>query len=182
MKHYLLFVGMLLATFSVKAQSIYVSRNTAISFYSSAPIEDIKAESKTAVSAMNVQTGEIFFKVLINSFQFRKSLMQEHFNEDYLQSDKYPTAEFKGKIIKGNVDPTKSGTYQTEVQGTLTIHNVSKSYTVPATFDVSRRRIDSKSIFYVKLADHNISIPRLLTENLADSVQVTVTAQYVPKS
>lgn len=182
MKHYLLLMGILLATVTVKAQGIYISRNTTISFYSSAPIEDIKAESKTAVSAMNSQTGEIFFKVLINSFQFRKSLMQEHFNEDYLQSDKYPTAEFKGKIVKGNFDPAKSGTYQTEVQGTLTIHNVAKQYTVPATFDVSRRRIDSKSVFYVKLADHGIRIPRLLTENLADSVQVTVTAQYVPKS
>ena len=110
-----------------KAQTpdIFLTRKANISFYSSAPIEDIQANSDQAVSAINTSTGDIYFKLRINSFQFPNGLMQEHFNDDYLESDRYPYAEFKGKIT----DPANlksPGRRTVTIQGNLTIHNVTR--------------------------------------------------------
>lgn len=161
------------------APQIYICRNARISFFSSAPIEDIQAVSNNAVSALNIVSRAIFFKVEIRSFEFRKSLMQEHFNEDYLESDKYPYAQFKGSIL-GNIDLSKNGTFQAPVQGELTIHNITRSYTTQGTFVVSAGKITAHAVFPVKLVDHKIKVPRILTEDIAQTVSVTVDATYDP--
>ncbi len=159
------------------AKDIYICKDARISFYSSAPIEDIKAVSHQGVSALNIATGAVYFKVGIRSFKFPKSLMQEHFNEDYMESDKYPYAEFKGQIAE-HPDLRKDGVYPVTVQGELTIHNVTKSYTSKAVITVKNGEISAHAVFNVKLADHNIKIPRLVIKNIAEQVQVTVDAAY----
>jgi len=159
------------------AADILICRNAHISFYSPAPIEDIKAESNQAVSALNTANGSLYFKVMIRSFTFRRSLMQEHFNEDFMESDKYPYAEFKGNVLQ-MPDLSKDGSYPVQVQGTLTIHGVSKNYTVPATLTVKNKQVSGHAVFNVKLADHQIQIPRLLMKDIAEQVQVTVDALY----
>ncbi|MEO8860349.1 MAG: hypothetical protein ABI358_02945 [Ginsengibacter sp.] len=109
-------MGMLFSLYAIPALTqIYICRNADITFFSSAPIEDIKGESSTALSALNVDNKEVYFKVPIRSFTFHSSLMQEHFNEDYMESDKFPFAEFTGKIID-HLDLTRPGTYQVTVQ------------------------------------------------------------------
>lgn len=162
---------------AVRAQSVYVSRHAKISFYSSAPIEDIEAKTDEAVSAINPGTGAIFVKVPIVSFQFDHGMMQDHFNSDYLESDKYPYAEFEGKI-----DPlpplAKDGTYQVTVAGQLTIHGVTKPYQGPGTVVVKNNQMVATSAFTVRLADHGIKIPTLLTKNIAEEVDVKVDATY----
>ncbi|MCL6523980.1 MAG: YceI family protein [Thermoflavifilum sp.] len=158
---------------------VLICRNAHISFYSPAPIEDIKAESDQAVSALNTANGNIYFKVLIRSFTFRRSLMQEHFNEDFMESDQYPFAEFKGNIVQVP-DLSKDGSYPVQVQGNLTIHGVTKAYTVPATLTVKNQQVSGHAVFNVKLADHHIQIPRLLMKDIAEQVQVTVDATYTP--
>ena len=113
-------------------QDIYVCKNARISLFSSAPIEDIKAVTATGASVYNASTGELDFSVAIRSFQFDKSLMQDHFNSDYMESDKYPKAIFKGKVQEP-VDITKDGTYNITVKGDLTVHNVTQKRTIPGS-------------------------------------------------
>jgi polyisoprenoid-binding protein YceI len=178
MKQLVVLWGLVCCSFTA-AQDIYVCRNATISFYSSAPIEDIKAVSHKGVSAFNISSKSIYFKVEIRSFEFRKSLMQEHFNSDYMESDQYPFAEFKGKVLD-NVDLTKNGVYPVTVQGDLTIHNVTKNYTTRDTIVVNNEKISAHAAFNVRLADHNIKIPRLLIKNIAEQVLVSVDAEYDP--
>ncbi|HVB03208.1 MAG TPA: YceI family protein [Chitinophagaceae bacterium] len=181
MKKYL--IGVLLSGLSLAAagqnKDVWITRNAQLGFFSSGPIENISATSNQAVSAMNIKTGEVFFKVLISTFQFRNSLMQEHFNEDYLQSDKYPYAQFKGTIVD-IPDLSKDGTFPVTIQGQLTIHNVTRAYTVKGNLEVKGGKITASTKFDVRLSDHDITIPRLVIENIAEVVQVTVMAIYSP--
>jgi hypothetical protein len=161
---YLLMVILLVASGMVQSQ-IVVTHNAKLNFFSEAPIEDIKAESINGESALNLTSNTIYFKVAMQTFDFKKSLMQEHFNENYMESNKYPYAEFKGKINE-QTDLSKDGTYSVTVNGDLNIHG----------------EITATSTFPVKLADHHIKIPRLVIKNIAEVVQVTVSALYKPVS
>src|SRR5436309_1609004 len=116
---------------SIYAQDVLMTRNANVSFFSQTPVEDIRATNKTGASAINLKTGEIYFKVNITSFDFESKLMQEHFNENYMESDKYPCSEFKGKITD-MADVSRPGTYNVNVDGKLTLHGVTKNYKVTA--------------------------------------------------
>ncbi len=176
MKKILITIFLLELSWMVQAQ-VFMSQDAMLSFFSSAPIEDIKAESKKGASAVNFDTKSIYFKVAIRSFEFPKSLMQEHFNENYLESDKYPFAEFKGNI-KGQVDLAKDGNYPVTVQGDLNIHGVTKNYQVNGEFKVERGAVTGKSVFQVKLVDHHIKIPSIVIKNIAEIIDVTVVVNY----
>ena len=162
-----------------QAPGIFLTRKAHISFYSSAPIEDIQAQSDQAVSAINTSTGDIYFKVRINSFQFPNGLMQEHFNDDYLESEQYPYAEFKGKISDPAGLKTR-GRRTVTIQGNLTIHSVTRPYTVQGDLSVDSTGIAAHSIFNVSLKDHGIKIPTIVMHHIAEVVKVTVTADYLP--
>jgi polyisoprenoid-binding protein YceI len=159
------------------AQAVFVSRAAQISFYSSAPIEDIEAKTSSAVSALNLATGSVFFKVPIKSFQFDRDLMQSHFNSDYLESDKYPYAQFTGQLSPLPPSGT-DGTYPVTVTGQLTMHGVTKAYQTSGTLVVRGGDVSAKATFKVRLADHQIKVPTLLTRNIAEVVDVYVTATY----
>lgn len=181
MKHFLLWLvmGTGLSAIRADAQDIYVSRDAQISFFSSAPIEDISAKSEQAVSAINLTTRSIYFKVKITSFRFPNGLMQEHFNEDYLESDKYPYAEFTGTIL-GDADLHQPGTYPVTVQGDLNLHHVTRPYTIQGTLVVSAGGVTASSSFNVTLADHHIKIPTIVTRHIAETVKVSLAASYHP--
>lgn len=164
----------------VFAQDIYVSRSAGISFYSSAPIEDIEAKTTKAVAAINAHTGTVYFKVPIKSFQFEKQLMQNHFNSDYLESDKFPYAAFKGKILN-MPDLSVDGVFPVTVEGNLSIHGVNKNYQSQGTIQVKNGQLTATSTFKVHLADHHIAIPRLLLRNIAEVVEVNVNAVCIPE-
>lgn len=178
MKRIVLILGIVLGTVNVFAQDIYSCRNASLSFFSSAPMEDIEAKTDKGVSAINLKTGAVYFKVPVNTFQFRKKLMQEHFNENYLETDKYPYAEFKGKIVEPAADFNKEGTHDVTVEGVLSIHGVEKSYREKGTLTVQNGQVTSSSKFNVRLADHKIKIPTLVIKNIAEVVEVTVKATY----
>ncbi|WP_029278693.1 YceI family protein [Pedobacter borealis] len=163
----------------VKAQ-IWVSKSVNSSFFSSTPVEDIDAQSKTGASALNIKTNDIIFKVNNTSYQFKKKLMQEHFNENYIESDKYPTSDFKGKIIE-QIDFSKPGTYPITVKGNLQIHGVSKEYQAKGSLVITTDEIKATSAFNVKLADHDIKIPTIVFKQIAETIQVKMTATYQPK-
>ena len=161
----------------VGAQEILVDKNGRITFFSSAILEDITATTNSVSSALNIKTNEIAFKVAIKSFEFRKRLMQEHFNENYMESDKYPHATFAGKINE-EVDWGKDGTYEVTAAGNLDIHGVRKFYTTKATIEVKNGTVTAQTKFNVKLEDHNIKIPRVVVRNIAEVVEVTVSSTY----
>ena len=150
----------------------YLAEKSVISFYSHAAMEDIQAENKKAVALFNASTGEIVFSIPINGFEFAKSLMQEHFNEKYMESDKFPKANFKGKIT--GFDASASGAQKAKATGEMTIHGVTKSVEIPGTLEKSGDTLLLKAVFIVKLVDYNITIPHLFWKKIAEQVEVTV--------
>jgi len=173
---FVLLAALLLARIGL-AQDVFTCPNTTLSFFSSTPMEDIDAISSKGVSAINVKTGEVYFKVAVNTFKFRKQLMEEHFNENYMESEKYPYAIFKGKLVSPP-DLHKDGTYEVAVDGTLSLHGVDKAYHEKATIVVKDGKPAANAKFNVKLADHHIKIPTLVIKNIAEVVEVTVKAAY----
>ena len=177
MKHISIILLVWLNVLNHTGQDFYVCKNARISLYSSAPIEDIKASTSTGTSVFNAATGELDFSVAISSFKFEKSLMQEHFNSDYLESDKYPRATFKGKIQE-HPDLTKDGSFPINVVGDLTVHNVTQKRTLPGTLTVKGGVVSMSAEFMVKCADHHIEIPKIVFHNIAESIKLNVDATY----
>jgi len=156
-----------------------ISRNGHIWFYSHTPLEDIEAHNRQVVSILDISTGDIAFNLLIKSFEFKKALMQEHFNESYMESDKYPKSAFKGKIINlDKINFTKDGTYPAEVTGDLTIHNVTKPVTSKGTIEVKGATVTARAKFISAPHEYNIDIPKVVENNIAKEVEVNVDVTY----
>ncbi len=168
----------LLFASSVRAQ-FYQTTTASIHFFSSAPIEDIEALSKDGVSVINSENGEISFQVAIRSFQFEKSLMQEHFNENLMESERFPKASFRGKSTE-TIDVNSFAPQKVNFEGVLTIHGVSRERIIPVviTINDNGKAANLTSEFKVEVADHDIKIPRLLWNNIAEIIAVTVNAEY----
>lgn len=153
----------------------FLTKNGKISFFSKTPVENIEAHNKQVNSVLDIETGDFGFKVVMKSFEFEKALMQEHFNENYVESDVFPTAGFKGKITNlKDVNLSKSGSYKVTVEGDLTIHGVTKKVKESGTLEVKGDKIEGKSKFSVKPADYGIRIPGAVAKNIAESLEITV--------
>jgi polyisoprenoid-binding protein YceI len=173
-----------LSLLQVKAQDNYITRNGQISFFSTTPLEDIKAINNEVASVINRSSGSVQFIVLIKSFQFRKAAMQDHFNgKDYMDSDRYPKAELKGTITNiSSVNFIKDGTYPVTVEGTLSMHGVSNKIKVPGNIIVKGNNISATAAFTIQLADYKITVPTIVSKKVAEKVQVTVNCNYQPKT
>lgn len=179
MKKTLSFIFILFLSLSLKAQSIYSCTNGEVTFYSKAPIEDIDATSQSMNSILNTANSEIVFIVPMTSFKFKKAMMQEHFNDKYVESDKFPTATYKGKINE-TIVYAKDAEYEITSTGLLTIHGVEQQRTEKGRLSIKDGNISVQSEFNVALKDHNIQIPKLLMENIAEEVKVNFSANYAP--
>jgi hypothetical protein len=166
-----------LASIVPTGKEFYTCKNAKISLYSSSPLEDIKGITTSGASVYNAGTQELDFSVAISSFQFDQALMKEHFNTDYLESDKYPRATFKG-IIQQAIDITKDGTFSITAVGDLTVHGITQKRTIPGTVTIKNGMISMASEFQVKCADHKIKIPQLVFHNIAESIRMNLTATY----
>ena len=159
----------------------YFSKTGKISFYSDAPMEKIEATNGTASTVLDAATGNLEWAVLIQGFKFEKSLMQEHFNENYMESTTYPKAKFKGKIDNiSSVNFKKDGDYKVNVSGQLEIHGVTKPVTATGVITVKGGSVSANSKFSVAVADYGIEIPKLVADNIAKNVDITVEAVYQP--
>ncbi len=169
------------ATHTVMAQR-YMTRTGKVSFYSATPLEKIEAINNETASAVDAKTGDVMFQVPVKSFKFEKALMEEHFNENYIESDKYPKSEYKGKITNlSAVNFTKDGTYNVNTAGKLTIHGVTKDVTMPGTITVKGNSITVASQFNVVPQDYKIKIPSLVEGKIAKQIQVTVSNMLTKK-
>lgn len=155
-----------------------LSRNGKATFFSDAAIEDITATTTRATGIIDLSKLEFAFSVTIKDFEFEKSLMKEHFNEKYMESDKYPKATFLGTIK--NFDPQLA---QQEViaAGKLTIHGVTRDVSIPASMVKDKSGYNVKAKFIVRLEHHNIQIPQLLFRNIAEEVEVTAIFEFLPQ-
>lgn len=162
---------------------LYFTKNGRISFFSTALFEDIKADNNQVISIINTATGEIQFSLLNNAFHFKKALMEEHFNADYIESAKYPKSTFKGTITNiSSVNFNNDGVYKVTVSGNLNIHGVTKIVSVPGTITIKSGNISASSVFKVKVKDYNISIPSAVKNNIADDIELTISCNYQKKS
>lgn len=167
--------------FALTAQAqLYNTTTGQVDFFSSTPVEDIQAHSKNAVAILNAKTRDVVVQVRNTSFQFPNRLMEEHFNEKYMESEKHPKSTFSGKINE-EIDFTKEGTYDVTVTGKLDVHGVSQNRTITGKIIVKGNTIQLITDFKVKVADHKIEIPTLVTAKIAEEISVHVDALLNPK-
>lgn len=171
----------LLLTQATQAQ-LFFTKNGKISFFSKTSMENIEAVNNQVVSVLNIKTGDMAFSVLINGFLFKKSLMQEHFNENYMESEKYPKAGFKGTVTDfSKIDFIKDGIYPVSVSGDLSIHGITNKVTVSGTISIKSGSITASALFKVLLQDYKISVPKLVEDNISKSIDIKMDCNYIPK-
>lgn len=177
----ILFAGFLFASVSVFGQK-YMTKTGTIKFFSHTTMEDIKAENRKVVSALDSKTGALEFQLLMKGFDFTNDLMEQHFNESYAESDKYPKATFKGKVTDiTKVDFAKDGSYTAEYTGKLTIKDVTKDISGVATFVVKGTKVTATSKLKIKPKDYNISIPATAAAKIAEEIDVDIIMDYNKK-
>ena len=163
------------------ARDLYITRSGAVSFYSHAPMEDIVAVNKQASCVLDLETGSFAFQVPIRGFVFPNALMQEHFNENYLESHQFPRATFKGNIdrwLELNLGPYPQ---DVAVTGKLTIHGVSREVSESGTIARVGDGFNGLATFEVAPADYGIQIPKIVRNNIARIIQVTVNVKLQQK-
>ena len=170
------FLLLLAAAFAgqVNAQK-YFTRDGTISFSASSPLEKIEATNRGATAVIDAASGAVEFAVLIKGFIFEKALMQEHFNENYLESTKYPKATFKGKIANiEEVKWDKDGSYPVKVKGMMTMHGVTKEIKGQGNIRVQGGRIIASSDLELPLSDYEVSIPSVVADKISKTAKVRV--------
>lgn len=180
MRTIILCLFILVNTINLSAQDLYKATDGEISFFSEAPVENISAVNKDVKALINAKNAEVAFIVTNVGFKFEKPLMEEHFNENYMESHKYKVSVFKGKIID-KIDFTKDGTYEVTAKGTLDIHGVTVEREIKGTLTISNGKINLTTDFDVALKDHKIKIPSVVVKNIAEVVKVTVNINFAKK-
>jgi len=176
----LLFALILFSNLAV-AQSKFFTRNGTISFFSKTPMENIEAVNNQSSSVFDTEKGEIAVSAQMKGFEFEKALMQEHFNENYVESEKYPTATFKGSIKNYNKSAFKVNEENlVDIEGDLTLHGVTKHISTTAKITWSEGKIAASSEFSVAVADFNIKVPSAVIGNIADSILVKAVFNLEP--
>jgi polyisoprenoid-binding protein YceI len=170
-------------TITAGAQSLYITKAGKVSFNSRSSVEKIEADNNEVSSVINTQTGDMVFAILLKSFHFDRALMEEHFNENYVESDKFPKSTFKGKISNlSTINFTKDGSYPAIVEGDLTMHGVTKKVSSNGTLTVKAGKIAAYAKFSIKLKDFDISIPSLVADKISQDIDIIVDCKYDPKS
>lgn len=171
----------LFSSFVPQGGKIFSIVNGSIAFRSDAPFELIKASSNSLKGLLDPEKKTFAFKVNMSTFEgFNSALQQEHFNENYLESNQYPEATFSGKIIEDE-DISADGSYTIRAKGALTIHGVTQERIIKTDLTVKQDKINFKANFTVLLSDHNINIPRVVKEKLASEIKVEVKGQLEPR-
>ena len=157
------------------AQSKYFTKTGKISFYSNSPMENIEAVNNKVVSVLDLSTGQIEFAVLLKGFEFKKALMQEHFNENYVESDKYPKAVFLGTIENSKaISLAVDNVATVKVNGSLTIHGVTNLVKTTAQVTVKNGIISASANFTIVLADYSISIQSVVADKINKQIAIAV--------
>ena len=179
MKRLFFLVCFLSGVLTSAAQRTYSSNEGDVSIFSETPLENIDAHNTSIKALLNTFTRDVGFIVPIRKFKFRKAMMEEHFNEKYMESDKFPMATFKGRLNEP-VDFSKEGETKVTSTGKLSMHGVERDVTCPGTVLVKNGEIEMKSEFNVLVKDYNITIPKLVVQNISENIAVKVNVKFIP--
>ena len=179
MRHLIAVFVLVILGFQANGQ-LYVAQNGEVSFFSKTPLEDIDALNKQVGSIINTDNNEVAVQMRVSSFVFPNKLMQEHFNENYLESDKFPSATFKGKI-REVVDLRVPGTYVVTAVGTATIHGITNPIEIKGNIVSKGDQVSLTCQFDIKLVDYKIAIPRIVFAKIAEVIWVSSKINYVKK-
>ena len=184
MKKIMLTLSLFLVGTSALFAQKYLTRTAKISFNASSPSspEKIEGVNNEVANILDAKTGEIVFQVLVKSFKFERELMQEHFNENYMESDKFPKSDFKGTITNiTEINFSKDGTYTAKVTGKLTIHGVTNEVSIPGTITVKGNTITLKTKFSIKLKEYKVDVPALVADKVSKDASITLESTLVQK-
>jgi hypothetical protein len=180
-KQFLLVVATLCSIAALQAQDKFFTKSGKITFFSKAPLESIEAHNKSVTCVLDTKTGNLQFAVLMKGFEFEKALMQEHFNENYVESHKFPKAEFKGQVVNSaDINFSADGSYPAVVKGKLTIKGESKDVETTGTIQVKNGKMLANADFIIELADYKIEIPKLVKDNISKTVKISVDCSLDP--
>ncbi len=180
----LIIASLILAVSGPAFAQKYMTRTGKISFNATSPKspEKIEAVNNEVAAILDAKTGDFVFQLPVKSFKFERDLMQQHFNENYMESDKFPKAQFKGKIANmQEVNLEKDGSYKTTVAGELTIHGVAKTVSVPGTVVVKGGNATASAKFTVHLADYKVEVPTVVADKVAKDAVIIVDAAMAKK-
>ncbi|HEX5001051.1 MAG TPA: YceI family protein [Bacteroidia bacterium] len=182
MKKFPLIIAFLLMNvYASVGQERWYTKEAKVSFFCDGSAENIEAYNNKGFMVIDVPTGKIEISVLMKAFTFEKALMQEHFNENYVESDKFPKAIFKGTIKDPeNIKWTTDGEYAVEVSGDLTIHGVTNVITTPAKITIKNGVPVGDATFIIALADYNIDIPKIVEDKVSKNVRLVVQTSLNP--
>ena len=181
MKKSVITILLLFAAGFLMAQDKYFTKSGTIYFNASAKLEKVEATNHSVIAVLDTKSGQIQFAVMLKGFEFEKALMQEHFNENYVESDKYPKAEFSGQITNNKeINYSKDGNYAVKVSGKLTLHGQAKDVTASGKIVIKSGKIMLNSDFDVLLSDFKIDIPGLVKENISNDTKISVDCQLEP--
>ena len=165
---------------NLAAQKILIAKSSDISFFSKTPVKDIEADNKTSASLLNLDTKDIVVKIPVKNFIFPNKLMQEHFNENYLETEKYPFSTFKGKINE-TLDINVDGKFPVSATGKIMLHGVERDQVFKGTATILNKKLSIDSIFDIALVDYKIDVPKLVFEEIAEKIKVTFKINYEEK-
>lgn len=165
----------------LNGQGQYLANEGHIKFFSHSALEDITADNNKVASVIDAASGEVAIIVVMTNFQFEKNLMQEHFNENYVESEKYPKATFNGKIANNSeVNYSSKGTYPVRIEGNMKIHGVSKPINVEGSIEVTDGGIISKAKFMLNPEEYKIKIPKVVRKNIAENLEISIEIKHQP--
>lgn len=180
---YLFFISlsMIAAIFGWKGSELYRIKTGKIYFKSEAPLETIEAQTNRLIGLINPVSNEFAFSIQINSFEgFNNHLQRDHFNENYMESNKYAKATFVGRIIE-SIDFKKEGTYTVRAKGKLSIHGVTQERIIKSKLIIADDQLIVDAGFFVILKEHDIKIPKIVTQKIAKEIWVQVNAVFEPQ-
>ena len=174
---FLLFLSIIFLGFNTKPTQ-FIARQGQVSFFSYTTAENIEAKNNQVLSIIDLSNNEIVISMLMNAFVFKKSLMREHFNDSYIESDLYPKATFKGKII--DFDPLSTTTQTKIIKGTLTLRNIAKEIEIKTTITKNNGSYQLAGEFEIVVEDFNINIPPIVAPNIAKIISTKYRFEYQP--
>jgi hypothetical protein len=172
-------IALIILSAKISMAQNYMTKEGMIDIYSETPIFTIDGKTQSAGSILNTSTGEIAASVLITSFKFKEALLEEHFNENYMESHKFPKAQYKGKITNwSTIDITKDGTYPVTLDGTMIIHGVTKATTTQGTLTVTGGKLVANAEFLVTIADYGIEVEESYKDRIPEKMKITLQFNY----
>ena len=182
MKKICLIITLIAGCTYLQAQDKFFTKTGKIFFEcTKSPLEKIEAINKSSTCVLDIKTGSLQFAVLMKGFEFERALMQEHFNENYVESSKFPKSDLKGQIVNNNeIDYAKNGEYTAKVKGRLQIHGQTKDVETTGKIIIKEGKITTSAKFDLLLSDYNIRIPSLVNDKISNKVNIAVDCSLIP--